>query len=137
MELSLSATNEDHILTYIRVPISQFTYHLYYYEQVTKPLLETSRRGYLAALSASSYSYVSLLKHFAPFINPGKGFFNESRMHALILLFVCDVVHAILFEFATVMFVNTQAVRVCLLHTLHLRKSFLGKILSHSLVIRV
>ncbi|KAI5408743.1 hypothetical protein KIW84_054542, partial [Lathyrus oleraceus] len=32
--------------------------------EVTKPLLETSRKGYLAALSASSYSYVSLLKHF-------------------------------------------------------------------------
>ncbi|XP_058730238.1 enoyl-[acyl-carrier-protein] reductase [NADH], chloroplastic-like [Vicia villosa] len=39
--------------------------------EVTKPLLETSRKGYLAALSASSYSYVSLLKHFLPIINPG------------------------------------------------------------------
>ncbi|KAF7808219.1 enoyl-[acyl-carrier-protein] reductase [NADH], chloroplastic-like [Senna tora] len=39
--------------------------------EVSKPLLETSRKGYLAALSASSYSYVSLLKHFLPIINPG------------------------------------------------------------------
>ncbi|KAK2381405.1 enoyl-[acyl-carrier-protein] reductase [NADH], chloroplastic [Trifolium repens] len=39
--------------------------------EVTKPLLETSRNGYLAALSASSYSYVSLLKHFLPILNPG------------------------------------------------------------------
>eukprot|EP00250_Pteridium_aquilinum_P013027 c21087_g1_i3 orf=67-1275(+) len=39
--------------------------------EVTKPLLETSRRGYLAAISASSYSYVSLLQHFAPFMNAG------------------------------------------------------------------
>ncbi|KAF3452603.1 hypothetical protein FNV43_RR03036 [Rhamnella rubrinervis] len=39
--------------------------------EVTKPLLETSRKGYLAALSASSYSYISLLKHFLPIINPG------------------------------------------------------------------
>ncbi|ONH99166.1 hypothetical protein PRUPE_6G015200 [Prunus persica] len=39
--------------------------------EVVKPLLETSRKGYLAALSASSYSYVSLLKHFLPIINPG------------------------------------------------------------------
>ncbi|KAL0419638.1 UNVERIFIED_CONTAM: Enoyl-[acyl-carrier-protein] reductase [NADH], chloroplastic [Sesamum radiatum] len=39
--------------------------------EVTKPLLETSRKGYLAAISASSYSYVSLLKHFLPIINPG------------------------------------------------------------------
>ncbi|KNA25161.1 hypothetical protein SOVF_008870 [Spinacia oleracea] len=39
--------------------------------EVTKPLLETSRNGYLAAISASSYSYVSLLKHFLPIMNPG------------------------------------------------------------------
>lgn len=39
--------------------------------EVTKPLLETSRNGYLAAISASSYSYVSLLRHFLPIINPG------------------------------------------------------------------
>ncbi|KAK4492422.1 hypothetical protein RD792_003227 [Penstemon davidsonii] len=39
--------------------------------EVTKPLLETSRKGYLAAISASSYSYVSLLQHFLPIMNPG------------------------------------------------------------------
>ncbi|XP_027089942.1 enoyl-[acyl-carrier-protein] reductase [NADH], chloroplastic-like [Coffea arabica] len=39
--------------------------------EVTKPLLETSRKGYLAAISASSYSYVSLLKHFLPIMKPG------------------------------------------------------------------
>ncbi|XVF56018.1 hypothetical protein PTKIN_Ptkin06aG0082900 [Pterospermum kingtungense] len=39
--------------------------------EVTKPLLETSRNGYLAALSASSYSFVSLLKRFLPIMNPG------------------------------------------------------------------
>ncbi|KAK8977673.1 hypothetical protein V6N11_013456 [Hibiscus sabdariffa] len=42
--------------------------------EVSKPLLETSRNGYLAALSASSYSYVSLLKHFLPLMNPGMSF---------------------------------------------------------------
>jgi len=39
--------------------------------EVGKPLLETSRKGYLAAVSASSYSFVSLLKHFIPIMNPG------------------------------------------------------------------
>ncbi|XP_059289509.1 enoyl-[acyl-carrier-protein] reductase [NADH], chloroplastic-like isoform X3 [Lycium ferocissimum] len=39
--------------------------------EVSKPLLETSRKGYLAAVSASSYSFVSLLRHFLPIINPG------------------------------------------------------------------
>ncbi|MCL7040664.1 hypothetical protein MKW94_001440 [Papaver nudicaule] len=39
--------------------------------EVSKPLLETSRKGYLAAISASSYSFVSLLKQFVPIMNPG------------------------------------------------------------------
>ncbi|KAL1831971.1 hypothetical protein ACET3Z_001622 [Daucus carota] len=39
--------------------------------EVTKPLLETSRKGYLAAVSASSFSYISLLKNFIPIMNPG------------------------------------------------------------------
>ncbi|CAA0842804.1 Enoyl- [Striga hermonthica] len=39
--------------------------------EVGKPLLETSRNGYLAAISASSYSFISLLKHFLPIMTPG------------------------------------------------------------------
>jgi len=39
--------------------------------EVKKPLLETSRQGYLAALSASSYSFISLLSHFGPLMNEG------------------------------------------------------------------
>ncbi|WCJ34001.1 Enoyl-[acyl-carrier-protein] reductase [NADH] chloroplastic [Euphorbia peplus] len=39
--------------------------------EVIKPLLDTSRNGYLAAISASSYSFISLLSHFVPIMNPG------------------------------------------------------------------
>lgn len=39
--------------------------------EVQKPLLETSRKGYLAALNASSYSLISLLNHFGPNMNAG------------------------------------------------------------------
>ncbi|CAM9292607.1 unnamed protein product [Phaeothamnion confervicola] len=39
--------------------------------EVTKPLLETSRKGYLAASSASAYSLVSLVQKFAPLMKPG------------------------------------------------------------------
>ncbi|CAM9655782.1 unnamed protein product, partial [Sphacelaria rigidula] len=39
--------------------------------EVTKPLLETSRRGYLAASSASAYSMVSLVQKFAPIMPKG------------------------------------------------------------------
>lgn len=39
--------------------------------EVHKPLLETSRKGYLAAMNASSYSFISLLAHIGPFMNEG------------------------------------------------------------------
>lgn len=39
--------------------------------EVQKPLLETSRAGYLSAMSSSSYSFVSLLSHCAPIMNAG------------------------------------------------------------------
>lgn len=39
--------------------------------EVKKPLLETSRQGYLSAISASSYSFVSLVAHFGPLMPPG------------------------------------------------------------------
>lgn len=44
--------------------------------EVTKPLLETTRKGYLAASSASAYSAVSLLKHFGPIIKEGGAFLS-------------------------------------------------------------
>lgn len=39
--------------------------------EVTKPLLSTSRGGYLQAVSASSYSFVSMVQHVAPIMNRG------------------------------------------------------------------
>lgn len=39
--------------------------------EVHKPLLEVSRKGYLAAVSSSAYSFVSLLAHFGPIMKRG------------------------------------------------------------------
>ncbi|XP_026191905.1 enoyl-[acyl-carrier-protein] reductase [NADH] 2, chloroplastic [Cyclospora cayetanensis] len=39
--------------------------------EVTRPLLQTSRKGYLAAVSSSSYSFVSMLQHFLPLMKKG------------------------------------------------------------------
>ena len=41
--------------------------------EVAKPLLETSRNGYLAAVSASAYSLVSMVQRFGPLMNQGGG----------------------------------------------------------------
>jgi enoyl-[acyl-carrier protein] reductase I len=42
--------------------------------EVKKPLLETSRKGYLAANSASAYSYVSMVQRFGPLVKKGGSF---------------------------------------------------------------
>jgi len=39
--------------------------------EVKKPLLETSRAGYLAAVSASAYSLVSMVQQLGPLMRPG------------------------------------------------------------------
>lgn len=39
--------------------------------EIKNNLLDTSREGYLAALSASSYSLISLVRHFGPIMNEG------------------------------------------------------------------
>lgn len=44
--------------------------------EVKNPLLQTSRKGYLAAMGASAYSFVSLLQHFGPLVKPGGSFLN-------------------------------------------------------------
>ncbi len=48
--------------------------------EIKQPLLKTSRQGYLSALSASSYSFISLLAHFAPHINRGGAALNLSYL---------------------------------------------------------
>ena len=51
--------------------IDLFVHSLANGPEVQKDLLDTSRKGYLAALSASSYSFISLLAHLGPIMNPG------------------------------------------------------------------
>jgi len=48
--------------------------------EVKNPLLSTSRRGYLGAMSASAYSFVSLVQHFGPLTKPGGSFLNLSYL---------------------------------------------------------
>ncbi len=48
--------------------------------EVKNPLLETSRRGYLSALSASAYSFVSLVQRFGPLLRPRGSFVSLTYM---------------------------------------------------------
>lgn len=42
--------------------------------EVKKPLLETSRKGYLAAVGVSAYSYTSMVQRLGPVTRPGGSF---------------------------------------------------------------
>jgi enoyl-[acyl-carrier protein] reductase I len=42
--------------------------------EVRKPLLETTRKGYLAAVGTSAYSFASLLGRLGPLVRPGGSF---------------------------------------------------------------
>ena len=42
--------------------------------EVKKPLLETSRKGYLAAVGVSAYSYTSMVQRLGPLMRPGGSF---------------------------------------------------------------
>lgn len=44
--------------------------------EVKKPLLETSRSGYLTAISVSAYSLVSMVSRLAPLMRPGGSFLS-------------------------------------------------------------
>ena len=48
--------------------------------EVKKPLLETSRNGYLAAVSASAYSLVSMVSHLGPLMREGGAFASLTYM---------------------------------------------------------
>ena len=48
--------------------------------EVKKPLLETSRPGYLAAVSVSAYSLVSMVARLGPLMRPGGAFISLTYM---------------------------------------------------------
>jgi enoyl-[acyl-carrier protein] reductase I len=50
--------------------------------EVQRPLIETSRAGYLAAVSASAYSMVALVQRFAPLMRQGGAFLCLSYLAA-------------------------------------------------------
>jgi enoyl-[acyl-carrier protein] reductase I len=50
--------------------------------EVKKPMLETSRKGYLSAVSASAYSMVSMVQHLGPVMRPSGAFVSLSYMAA-------------------------------------------------------
>jgi enoyl-[acyl-carrier protein] reductase I len=50
--------------------------------EVARPLIDTSRAGYLAALSASAYSLVAMVQRFGPIMRPGGAVVSLSYLAA-------------------------------------------------------
>jgi enoyl-[acyl-carrier protein] reductase I len=48
--------------------------------EVRSPLVDTSRQGYLSAISVSAYSNVSLVRHLSPLMRPGGSFLSLTYM---------------------------------------------------------
>jgi enoyl-[acyl-carrier protein] reductase I len=48
--------------------------------EVKSPLVDTTRQGYLAAVSVSAYSHVSLVRSLAPLMRPGGAFLSLTYM---------------------------------------------------------
>ncbi len=48
--------------------------------EVRKPLLETSRAGYLTAVSVSAYSLIAMVQRFGPLMRPGGSFSSLTYM---------------------------------------------------------
>ena len=48
--------------------------------EVKKPLIDTSRTGYLTAVSVSAYSNISLVRNLAPMMRPGGSFLSLTFM---------------------------------------------------------
>ncbi|MGH7528469.1 MAG: enoyl-[acyl-carrier-protein] reductase [Gemmatimonadales bacterium] len=48
--------------------------------EVRSPLVDTSRQGYLAAVSVSAYSNISLVRHLASLLRPGGAFLSLTYM---------------------------------------------------------
>jgi enoyl-[acyl-carrier protein] reductase I len=48
--------------------------------EVKSPLVDTTRRGYLSAVSVSAYSNISLVRHLAPMMRPGGNFLSLTYM---------------------------------------------------------
>lgn len=61
-------------------PLDMVVHSLANGPEVKKPLVETSRKGYLEAVSVSAYSNVAMVRELAPLMRPGGSFVSLTYM---------------------------------------------------------
>ena len=79
-EYSIQGTADLLVREFGEKPIDIVVHSLANGPEVKKPLIQTSRQGYLAAISASSYSFVSMVRSFGPLLRERGSFLNLSFM---------------------------------------------------------
>jgi enoyl-[acyl-carrier protein] reductase I len=79
-EFSIQGTADAMTQAFGTKPLDIVVHSLANGSEVKKPLIETSRKGYLSAMSASSYSFVSMVRSFGPLLRPQGAFLNLSFM---------------------------------------------------------
>ncbi len=73
-DVSISAAVERFKKDFGEQPLDIVVHSLANGPEVKKPLLQTSRKGYLAAVGASAYSFAALVQRFGPIVKPGGSF---------------------------------------------------------------
>jgi enoyl-[acyl-carrier protein] reductase I len=81
-EYSIQGTADLFVKEFGDKPIDIVVHSLANGPEVKRPLIQTTREGYLAAISASAYSFVSMVRSFGPLLRPKGAFLNLSFMAA-------------------------------------------------------
>src|SRR5688500_9240077 len=68
---SIQGIAEQFVKDFGEQPLDIVVHSLANGPEVKKPLMETSRKGYLAAMGASSYSFNSMVQRFGPLMKKG------------------------------------------------------------------
>jgi enoyl-[acyl-carrier protein] reductase I len=79
-DFSIQGVTEALVRDFGTTPVDIVVHSLANGPEVKKPLFETSRNGYLTAVSVSAYSMVSLVRHLAPIMRPGGSFVSLTYM---------------------------------------------------------
>ncbi|HSE66565.1 MAG TPA: enoyl-[acyl-carrier-protein] reductase [Gemmatimonadales bacterium] len=79
-DFSIQGTADALVKDFGPAPIDILVHSLANGPEVKKPLIETSRAGYLTAVSVSAYSMVSMVRTFAPIMRPGGSFLSLTYM---------------------------------------------------------
>jgi len=79
-DCSIGGLAERMVADFGETPLDIVVHSLANGPEVKKPLMETSRSGYLAAVGASAYSMVSMVQRFGPLMRDGGSFVSLTYM---------------------------------------------------------